>query len=94
MSSGGPVTTITWHKNSQLLSIDDTKYTQVQKIISTEMATYLSILIARNIADLVGNFTCTVMNERGHASKSMVLGGVCDCINLSVHALIIKNTSS
>lgn len=75
-SIGGPVTNITWQKNGQTLNIDGTKYTQVQEINNTETAIYINTLLARDVVDFVGSFTCTVMNERGQSSKSLVLGGV------------------
>ena len=60
ISIGGPATSVTWMKNSQLVPIDGSTYQQTQIIVDSEKAVYMNILHSDNPADLVGSFTCTV----------------------------------
>ena len=65
-STGGPPTTVSWMKNGDQLTVDETTYVQTQKIIDTNSSTYITILFI-NVSDhneVIGNYTCGVNNSR------------------------------
>ncbi|XP_064386138.1 mucin-2-like isoform X3 [Halichondria panicea] len=62
VSNGGPASEVVWTRNGAAVS---TGYTLTQTVTNTATATYENVLTATTIADLVGNFTCTVNNNRG-----------------------------
>ena len=76
ISTGGPATSVTWRRNSQLLLIDGSTYQQTQIIVNSEKAVYKNILHSNNAAGLVGSFTCAVHNARGSDSMSMSTNGI------------------
>ena len=61
-STGGPVRDVVWTRNGQLVS---TGYSLSQTVTDTETGMYKNVLRAVDLADLVGNFTCAVSNNRG-----------------------------
>ena len=61
-STGGPASEVVWTRNGQPVS---TGYTLSQTVTDTETGRYGNELRAAAIADLVGNFSCTVSNSRG-----------------------------
>ena len=75
MSSGGPVTIVTWKRNNQKLTIDGNRYQQTQMIVHSENATYDSILYSNDASCLVGVFTCTVENARGSDNMTISTNG-------------------
>ena len=75
MSTGGPVTTVTWRMNNQPLMIDDTRYQQTQMILDTENAVYKNTLSSDDNRNLVGVFTCTVQNVRGSDNMTISTNG-------------------
>ena len=75
ISSGGPVSTVIWMKNNEILTIDGINYQQTQTLIDSAQATYKNILFFDNAANLIGYFTCTVQNTRGNSSKSLSTNG-------------------
>lgn len=72
-STGGPPTTVTWRKNGVL--VNDSLYQQSQIVLNTTTATYENILYSDRIEDLVGSFTCSVINSRGNNSMSIFTNG-------------------
>ena len=76
-SIGGPVTTLTWKRDGQLLIINETTYQQSQWIVFTENATYETILHIPddNIANYNAIYECLVFNSRGNDSSSITLEG-------------------
>ena len=76
-STGGPVTTVTWRRDGQLLTINESTYQQSQRIVSTENATYETTLhIANNnIENYHATYECLVLNSRGSDSSSITLEG-------------------
>ena len=76
-SIGGPVTTLTWKRDGQLLIINETTYQQSQWTVFTENATYETILHIPddNIANYNAIYECLVFNSRGNDSSSITLKG-------------------
>ncbi len=70
MSSGGPASEVVWTRNEVAVSDD---YTRAQTVTNTVTATYKNFLSATTIADLVGNFTCTVSNSRGTSNTAEII---------------------
>ncbi len=63
VSNGGPASEVVWTKDGDTVSTDP--YTLTQTISYSPTTSYENVLTASSIADLVGNFTCTVSNIRG-----------------------------
>ena len=72
-STGGPPTTVTWRKNGVL--VNDSVYQQSQIVLNTTTATYENILYSDHIEDLVGSFTCRVINSQGNNSMTISSNG-------------------
>ncbi len=62
VSNGGPASEVVWTRDGATVS---TGYTLTQTVTNTATATYDNVLTATAVANLVGNFTCTVNNIRG-----------------------------
>ena len=73
-STGGPPTTVTWRKNGVL--VNDTLFHQSQRVVDTNTATYENLLISHDIANLIGNFSCLVSNDRGTREQTVELNGM------------------
>ncbi|XP_064386142.1 mucin-2-like isoform X2 [Halichondria panicea] len=74
VSNGGPASEVVWTRDGVTVS---TGYTLTQTVTNTATATYENVLTATTIADLVGNFTCTVNNSRGTSNTGTIrIGGV------------------
>ena len=71
-STGGPASGVVWTRNRQSIG---SSYTQTQTITNTMESTYDNVLWANDVSDLVGEFTCTVTNDRGMDSRSIMLNG-------------------
>ena len=69
-TSGRPVHTITWLKDGTVVG---TEFSQAQTITSTLTATYQHTLSSDDIANLVGSFTCMVMDAEGNSPPSRTL---------------------
>ena len=68
ISSGGPATTVTWTRDSVLVS--QSTATQQQRLTDTETATYHNLLTinSSNISNYNGTFTCEINNSRGNSN--------------------------
>ena len=84
-SIGGPPSTVNWRKDG--VHIDNDLYQLSQRVVHTENATYENILSSENITDLVGVFTCEVINVRGSFEERVELNG-----NLVNRCIINTNT--
>ena len=76
LSSHGPATTVSWKKNGIPLEKGSLDFNQNQRLVDAETATYESYLITSNLSILVGEFTCTVSNNRGTAEETILLEGI------------------
>lgn len=75
ISTGGPVTTVTWRINNQPLMMGDTRYQQTQIVVNATNAEYNSTLSSDDIKNFVGILTCTVQNVRGSDSMTISTNG-------------------
>ena len=76
-STGGPATTVDWTRDNQLLQFNVSPFSHVQVVSDLVMGTYLNILKASALSDLVGNFSCVVANRKGMSNTaSILLGGM------------------
>ena len=64
ISTGGPVTNLTWNRSGG-------SYSQSKIIVDTVSATYHNLLYisSNTLSDYTGIFSCTVSNSRGSSSK-------------------------
>ena len=76
-SSGGPATTVSWKKIG--INITESTYPQTQMIVSTENATYKSMLHIpdNSIENYNATYECLVSNSRGSNSSRITLEGKC-----------------
>ena len=72
-STGGPPTTVSWRKDG--VPVDTSLFQLSQRVIETETAIYENILSSSDIANFVGNFTCSVVNNRGMRESTAELNG-------------------
>ena len=82
ISTGGPPTTVTWSKNGVLVNYSWTLYQQSQLVLNTTTATYENTHYGRSIENLVGLFTCRVINARGNDSMSISTNGTYYAFNI------------
>ena len=68
-STGGPASEVVWTRNGQPIG---SSYTQTQTITNTMEGTYDNVLWANDVADLVGEFICTVTNDRGTSNTGTI----------------------
>ena len=69
LSSGGPVRSVEWTRDGVTIT---TGYNFKQTLTNVATATYTNVLSASDIADLVGNFTCTVSNGREPSNTAQI----------------------
>ena len=72
VSNGGPASEVVWTRDGDTVS---TGYTLTQTVSYITTTSYENVLTATTIADLVGNFTCTVSNSRGTSAQSIPISG-------------------
>ena len=69
LSSGGPVRSVEWTRDGVTIN---TGYIFTRTLTNVVTATYTNVLSASDIADLVGNFTCTVSNGREPSNTAQI----------------------
>ena len=69
VSSGGPVNTVTWNRNGDLITSSTLPYQLSQRLTSGETSTFLHNLTITggDAEDYNGTFSCAVSNSRGPA---------------------------
>ena len=76
-STGGPATTVTWRRDGVVITLNAT-YQQTKSLVDSVTSTYKTVLTIdpsvdqRNIA---GTYNCTVENDRGESSETVVVPG-------------------
>ena len=88
VSTGGPVTNLTWNRSGG-------SYSQSKIIVDTVSATYHNLLYisSNTLSDYTGIFSCTVSNSRGSVFKTAIVK--CKCIfNLSIHHYYFPSISA
>ncbi len=65
ISTGGPVTKLTWNRRGE-------SYSQSKVIVDTASAMYHNLLYisSNTLSDYTGIFSCTVRNSRGSSSRA------------------------
>lgn len=73
ISTGGPVTNISWAKNGILIALPSLSYTWSQTVLNTATTTYHNLLTISSTAikDYSGNFSCEVSNIRGGSTDAI-----------------------
>ena len=75
-STGGPATSVTWRRDGVLITLNAT-HQQTKKLVDSVNGTYQTILTidpSVGQSDIVGTYNCTVENDRGEASETVVVG--------------------
>ena len=76
-STGGPATTVTWRKDGAVITLDAT-YQQTKRIVDPVNGTYQTVLTidpSVRWSGIVGTYNCTVENDRGESSDTVVVPG-------------------
>ena len=74
-STGGPATTVTWRRDGVVITLNAT-YQQNKSLVDSVTGTYQTVLtIDLNQSSIVGPYSCTVDNDRGNSSETVVIPG-------------------
>ena len=77
ISTGGPATTVAWRRDGVVIT-PIASYKQTKRLIDAEMGTYQIVLTINSSvgwSDIVGTYNCTVKNDRGESSETVVVTG-------------------
>ena len=76
-STGGPATTVTWRKDGVVLILNAT-YQQTKSLVDPVVGTYQTMLTidpSVGQSNIGGTYNCTVENDRGESSRTVVVIG-------------------
>ena len=76
-STGGPATTVTWRKDGVMITLSAT-YQQTKSLVDQANGTYQTFLAidpSLQYSRVVGTYNCTVENDRGGSSETVVVPG-------------------
>ena len=76
-STGGPATNVTWRRDGVVITLNDT-HQQTKIVVDPGNGTYQTVLTINSSvgqSDIVGTYNCTVENERGESSMTVVVPG-------------------
>ena len=76
-STGGPATTVTWRRDGVVITLS-TPYQQTKRLVVSVRGTYQTVLTIDSSLDqssIVGTYNCTVENDRGSSSETVVVPG-------------------
>ena len=88
-STGGPATTVTWRRDGDLITLNAT-HQQTKRLVHTVNGTYQTVLTINSSvdqSDIVGTYNCTVRNDRGESSETVVVPG--ETCSIVAHILFI-----
>ena len=77
ISTGGPATTVTWTRDGVVITLNTT-YKQTKRLVVSVRGTYQTVLTIDSSLDqssIVGTYNCTVENDRGSSSETVVVPG-------------------
>ena len=77
ISTGGPATTVTWRRDGVVITLDAT-YQQTKSLVDPVNGTYQTVLTidpSLHYSRVVGTYNCTVENDRGESSETVVVTG-------------------
>ena len=80
-STGGPATTVTWRRDGAMITLNAT-YQQTKTITDNSTSTYQTVLTIDSSvdhSDILGTYNCTVENDRGGSSATMVISSNGEC---------------
>ena len=77
ISTGGPVTSITWAKENTSIPSSSSTYLQSQMIVNISDATYHNVLIinSSDVRDYSGTYRCIVRNSMGNSTEPLSING-------------------
>ena len=77
-STGGPATTVTWRRDGVVITLNAT-YQQTKSLVDPVAGTYQTVLTiidsSLDQSSVVGTYSCTVENDRGNSSETVVVPG-------------------
>ena len=76
-STGGPATTVTWRKDGIVIALNAT-HQQTKRLVDAVAGTYQTVLTIDSSvdqSDILGTYNCTVKNDRGESSETVVVPG-------------------
>jgi len=76
-STGGPATTVTWRRDEVVITSNAT-HQETKRLVDPVTDTYQIVLTINQSfhwSDIVGIYTCTVKNDRGESSETVVVPG-------------------
>ena len=78
-STGGPATTVTWRRDWVVITLGAT-YQQTKSLVDPVNGTYQTVLAIESSLDqrsIEGTYSCTVENDRGESSETVIVPGEC-----------------
>ena len=76
-STGGPATNVTWRRDGVVITLNDT-HQQTKRVVDPVNGTYQTVLTINSSvgwSGIVGTYNCTVENDRGSSSQTVVVSG-------------------
>ena len=76
-STGGPATTVTWRRDRVVITLNAT-HQQTKSLVDSVTSTYQTVLTINPSVDqrnIAGTYNCTVENDRGESSETVVVPG-------------------
>ena len=73
-STGGPATTVTWRRDGVVITLNAT-HQQTKRLVDIVNGTYQTVLTIDPTSDIVGTYNCTVENDRGESSETVIVPG-------------------
>ena len=76
-SYGGPATAVTWRKNGVVITLNAT-HQQTKRVVDSVAGTYQTVLTidpSVDLGNIVGAYNCTVENDRGETSETVIVPG-------------------
>ena len=77
ISTGGPATTVTWRRNEVVITLSAT-HQQTKSLVDSVAGTYQTVLTidpSVDLGNIVGAYNCTVENDRGESSETVIVPG-------------------
>ena len=76
-STGGPATIVSWRRDGVVITLNAT-YQQTKTLVDSVNGTYQTVLTIEpslHYSHVVGTYSCTVENDRGKSSETVVVPG-------------------
>ena len=76
-STGGPATNVTWRRDGVVITLNAT-HQQTKRLVDNVTSTYQTVLTVDpsvGWSEIVGTYNCTVENDRGESSETVVVPG-------------------